>query len=168
MVLRVRADPEGVAVCPEGGANIFNSWPRKWPCRIQQGPRGRYPKIPTKGFILPLHSVNFIQFCILIHVNCCMLGGWWLFWRPKNVCIYITSCPGAPVAPRRTASHHADRHYGQSRNMNIKPSVTLDDRVKVSISTSRKSSGHSSVSITRTFAEKPCMCDQSRSSIRVY
>ena len=31
--------------------------------------------------------------------------------------IYITSCPGAPVAPRYAASCHADQHYVQSRNM---------------------------------------------------
>ena len=31
--------------------------------------------------------------------------------------IIITSCPGAPVAPRHAASRHADRHYGQSRNI---------------------------------------------------
>ena len=32
---------------------------------------------------------------------------------------YLTSCPGAPVAPRHAASRLADRNYGQSRNNKI-------------------------------------------------
>ena len=31
--------------------------------------------------------------------------------------IYLTSCPGAPVALRHAASRHADRHYGQFKNI---------------------------------------------------
>ena len=36
----------------------------------------------------------------------------------------FTSCPGAPVAPRPSVFRHADRHYGQSRN--IKYSIVRD------------------------------------------
>ena len=35
-----------------------------------------------------------------------------------HINIYITNCPGAPVALRHAASRHADRHYSQSRNLN--------------------------------------------------
>ena len=61
--------------------------------------------------------------------------------------------------------------YGQSRN--IKYSTFRDPAgwgQGCTIPTLRKSSGHSSVNFTRTFAEKPCMCDaldQSRSSTEV-
>ena len=46
---------------------------------------------------------------------------------------------------------------------NIQPHVTTKVRVKVTIPTLRKPSGHSSVNVTRTFAEKPCMFDSPRS-----
>ena len=69
--------------------------------------------------------------------------------------IYLLAVPGRRWRPVMWCPVNADEHVCPCpETWNIEPSAILEVRVKATIPTLRKSSGHSSVNVTRTSTEK--------------